>query len=109
MERKYQITSATSIISMIVTFNEVGKTEPRTVRVGVDYANGRVWLEGESQLEGEPELDFGDLEQEILVHLLPPVLEGPKIPPEILQRIADVKAGKYYGDENVSKFQGFTR
>jgi hypothetical protein len=98
MERKYQITSATNVMKMLVTFNKIGDepSEPITVPVLVDYFNNRVFYEGEPEhLCG---IDLEDLQEEILVYLRPPMLEQPKIPPELLQRIADVRAGKYGAD-----------
>jgi len=94
MERKYQVTSATSVMKMLVTFNKVGEeSDPVTVPVLVDYFNNRIFYEGEpEQLRG---VDLEDLQEEILVFLRPPMLEQPEIPPEMLQRIADVRAGNY--------------
>ena len=95
MERKYQVTSATTVMKMIVTFNKAEDgAEPILVHIGVDYFNNRVFFEGEPL----PDIDYTDLEQEILAYLRPPMLEQPKIPPEMLQRIAEVRAGNYGTD-----------
>ena len=92
MERKYQVTSAVSVMKMIISFKEADSTEtPKVIHVGVDYRNERVFFEG-NPLEG---VDYGDLEQEILAYLRPQMVEPPKISPEMLQRIADIRAGKY--------------
>lgn len=89
---KYQITSATNIMTMIITFNK--GSESISVRVGVDYLNERVFFEGESL----PDIDYEDLEQEILAHLRPDLIPQPVISPEMLQRIKDVKLGNYGTD-----------
>jgi hypothetical protein len=96
MERKYQVTSATSVMKMIVTFNKIedGISEPTLIHVGVDYFNDRVFFEGDPI----PGVDYQDLEQEILVHLRPPMIEQPKLNSEMMQRISDVKAGNYGAD-----------
>jgi len=98
MERKYKVTSATSVMKMIVTFNKTGDDpgEPITVPILVDYFNNRIFYEGNpDQLVG---IDLEDLQEEILAFLRPPLLEQPEIPPELLQRIAEVRAGKYGTD-----------
>lgn len=98
MERKYKVTSAISVMKMIVTFNKAGEDpgEPVTVPVSVDYLNNRIFYEGnQDQLAG---IDLEDLQEEILAFLRPPLLEQPEIPPELLQRIMDVRAGKYGTD-----------
>ena len=98
MERKYKVTSATSVMKMIVTFNKIEDEsgEPITVPVLVDYFNNRIFYEGDpKQLDG---IDLEDLQEEILAFLRPPLLEQPEIPPELLQRIADVRSGKYGAD-----------
>lgn len=102
MERKYQVTSATSVMNMIVTFNKIkdGTSEPIRVHVGVDYFNDRVFFEGELY----PDVDYQDLEQEILVYLRPPMVEQPKLNPEMMRRISDVKAGKYGADADITKY-----
>jgi len=104
MERKYQVTSATSVMKMIVTFNKIedGISEPMIIHVGVDYFNDRIFFEGEP-ISG---IDYQDLEQEILVHLRPPMIEQPKLNPEMMQKISDVKAGNYGTD--ITKY-GVTR
>jgi hypothetical protein len=96
MERKYKVTSANSLIKMIVTFNKINDeiSEPIMIHVGVDYFNERVFFEGDL-IEG---VDYQDLEQEILVYLRPPVIEKPRLNPEIMQRISDVKSGNYGSD-----------
>ena len=93
MERKYQVTSANSLMKMIVTFNKIedGDPEPIIIHVGVDYFNDRVFFEDESI----PGVDYQDLEQEILVYLRPPMIEQPKLNPEMMQRISNVKSGNY--------------
>lgn len=98
MERKYQVTSATSVMKMIVTFNKIVDevSEPVIIHVGVDYFNNRVFFEGEPISD----IDYQDLEQEILVYLRPPMLEQPKLNPEMMQKISDVKAGNYGLDAN---------
>jgi len=91
MERKYQVTSAFSVMNMIIDFNQTDGKLFKTIHVGVDYRNERVFFEGDP-IEG---IDYADLEQEILAYLRPQMASSPKIPPEILQRIADAKSGKY--------------
>lgn len=93
MERKYKVTSATSVIKMIVTFNDVNEVFYE-IHVGVDYFNERVFFEGDP-IEG---VDYQDLEQEILVYLRPPVIEKPRLNPEMMRRISDVKSGNYGSD-----------
>lgn len=97
MERKYNITSAVSVMKMIVTLNKADEPgEPITLPISVDYLNSRVFFEGDpKQTEG---LDLEDLQEEILAFLRPPLLEQPEIPPELLQHIADVRSGKYGAD-----------
>jgi len=96
MERKYKVSSATNVMKMIVTFNKIedGISEPIIVNVGVDYFNDRVFFEGD-QIPG---IDYQDLEQEILAYLRPPMIEQPKLNPEMMQRISDVKSGNYGSD-----------
>lgn len=89
---KYQITSATNVMTMIITFNK--GSESINVRVGVDYLNERVFFEGTPS----PDIDYEDLEQEILAHLRPDLIPQPVISPEMLQRIKDVKLGNYGTD-----------
>lgn len=93
MDRKYKIASANSVMKMIVTFNKIedGNLDPIIVHVGVDYFNDRVFFEGEPI----PGVDYHDLEQEILVYLRPPMIEQPKLNPEMMQRISNVKSGNY--------------
>lgn len=95
MERKYQVTSATNVMKMIVTFNKIDESsEPIIIHVGVDYFNNQVFFEGDLI----PDVDYQDLEQEILVYLRPPMIEQPRLNPEMMQRISDVKAGNYGAD-----------
>lgn len=96
MERKYQVASATSVMNMIVTFNKIedGVSEPFVIHVGVDYFNNRVFFESITI----PDVDYQDLEQEILCYLRPQMIEQPKLNPEMMQRISDVKAGNYGTD-----------
>lgn len=91
MERKYQIGSATMLVSMAVRFRKTEEQEFETISVSVDYAQERVFFHGDSK----PDIDYVDLEQEILAYLRPEIPSTPNIPSEIMDRVAKVRSGEY--------------
>lgn len=103
MDRKYQVTSATTLMRMNVTFNQIDGSDPISIVVSVDYANDRIFFEGDPI----PNIDYDELQEEILAYLRPPMLEAPELPKDILQRIQEVQSGKYGTD--LPQYQGFTR
>jgi hypothetical protein len=101
MDRKYKVLSATSLINMSVVFQKLeNPTDSITIRVSVDYANEKVYFEDKSL-----DIDYLELEQEILSSLRPPMYEAPSIPTEVLQKIAEVKMGKYGTDDYYGVYQ----
>lgn len=91
MEQKYFIRSASTIVSMVVTFADENN-QLSTVAVNVDMANDRVYF-----AEKTDGFDYDDLEQEILKHLRPEGLEAPKLSPEMVKQINDIKRGVFEG------------
>lgn len=106
MDRKYQVLSASSLIRMLITFNKIDDTanEPITIGVNVDYINDRIYFDENELLN---DIDKQELEAEILANLRPPLMEAPEMPPELLQKIHDVRSGNYGGD--IPNYQGFTK
>lgn len=96
MERKYRINSASSVVRMIVSYTDVETNNPVIISVDVDFFSERVYFNLTESSDSN--VDYVDLEQEILAHLRPKFLERPTIPPEMLKRIAEVKSGNYGAD-----------
>lgn len=106
MDRKYQVLSASSLIKMLITFKKIDEMvdEPITIGVNVDYLNDRIYFDESELLK---DIDKDELEAEILSNLRPPLIEAPEMPPELLQKIQDVRSGNYGGD--IPNYQGFTQ
>lgn len=106
MDRKYQVLSASSLIKMLITFKKIDEMvdEPITIGVNVDYLNDRIYFDESELLK---DIDKDELEAEILSNLRPPLIEAPEMPPELLQKIQDVRSGSYGGD--IPNYQGFTQ
>jgi hypothetical protein len=89
MERKYQILSSAVLFSMSFSFKENdSEEEPIYINVDVDLANERVFFKNDLPLD----IDQTDLEQEILVHIRPPIVDGAKMPENyenVLQQIRE--------------------
>ena len=76
MNRKYKINSAITLMKMQISFSKFeGNNCSDLIDVMVDFANNRVYFDKQNE-----DIDYADLEQEILSYLRPPVLEQPKRP-----------------------------
>ncbi len=84
MERKYKVSSAAPIISMMINFNEIESGDNHTIHANVDMTNDKVYFIGDV-IEG---IDYEDLEQEVLFKLRPELLEAPVMPDELKEKIA---------------------
>lgn len=102
MERKYQIGAAHILVPMTIRFRKTDEQDFETISVGVDYAQERVFFNGEKI----PGIDYDDLEQEILAHLRPEAPAAPNIPEmsSIMERIAKVRSGEYQAAFNQPEF-----
>lgn len=90
---KYQINSAQSIIPMSINFKVKLIDETKTILIGVNYASQQIVFYGDSI----PEIDYQDLEQEILSHLkLKEYVKMPEIPDNLFQK---QKYKTYFGKE----------
>ena len=100
MERKYNITSGSVVVSMVFSINKVdAPNDPITVHAAVDVANEKVYFVGE-QLE---DIDYKDLEAEIINFLQPTLSEAPQLPADIFTRIEEMRRGRFEG-QNVHDF-----
>lgn len=101
MERKYQILSANVLVPMTVKFRRPDSEEGEymTVSVGVNYAQDEVVFNNRL-----PDVDYDDLEQEILAYLRPGIPTTPKIPSDIMERVAKVRSGEYQSAFNQPEF-----
>lgn len=88
MDRKYKIVSANSIVSMNIIFND--KDDSKSINVLVDYFNQKIFF-GDVSLD----LDYEELEKEILDYLRPPLMEKPNLPESVFKKILEVKSGQY--------------
>lgn len=100
MERKYSITSGSVVMSMVFTVQKAESTDdPVTVHAAVDLANEKVYFVGDEI----PDIDYKDLELEILHFIQPQLTEGPELSPDILARVSEIRAGKFEG-QNIRHF-----
>ena len=84
--------SADHLMKMFVQFkNNSGKIHETYVEV--DLLNNRVYFTDPVKKNNDT-TDYDDLEQEILAYLRPVDPETPMVP-ELMQKINDVKSGKY--------------
>ncbi len=79
---------------MLVSFAEIDGSDPINIRVSIDYSNNRVFFPEQQELAN---VDWGELEQEILAHVRPNRVDGPTVPSELLSRITKMRSGKYDG------------
>ena len=90
MERKYKITSSSHIVTMIVDFkDQYGQSY--NISVGVDYLMNKVFFIDKSNAN----IDYDELEQEILLSLKPEEFKAPEIPPDLMHRVNELRQGKY--------------
>ena len=83
MQRKYQIDSASSIIQMNVRYKDVNSNQYVSINVGIDYANDKVFF----YQPLKEDVDYSDLEQEILNFLRPPLIEQPIFSQDMMTRM----------------------
>ena len=84
--------SASSLMKMIITFKD-GNDRVYELPFGVDMLNNKIYFEKE--IMDYPDIDYEDLEQEILAYLRPDEPEAPVMPVELMKKLDDIKAGKY--------------
>jgi hypothetical protein len=100
MERKYSITSGSVVMSMVFTVQKTDASdESLTVHAAVDLGNEKVYFVGDQI----PDIDYKDLELEILHFIQPQLTEGPELSPDILARIAEIRSGQFEG-QNIRQF-----
>jgi hypothetical protein len=100
MERKYSITSGSVVMSMVFTVQKADASdESLTVHAAVDLGNEKVYFVGDQI----PDIDYKDLELEILHFIQPQLTEGPELSPDILARIAEIRSGQFEG-QNIRQF-----
>lgn len=92
MDRKYEIISASSLMKMIIKFKDKND-HVYELPFGVDMLNDKIYFEKE--IMDYPDIDYEDLEQEILAYLRPASPESPQFPADLMQKINDVQFGKY--------------
>lgn len=79
---------------MVFTINKVdAPNDPITVHAAVDLSNERVYFVGEQI----PDLDYKDLEAEIINFLQPTLSEAPQLPPDLFARIEEMRQGRFEG------------
>lgn len=91
MERKHKIESASMVVPMTIAFRKLNDEIVHHVSVLVDYTQEYVSFTGDAL----PDVDYDDLEQEILAYLRPGCLPIPMIPKNVLDQVAKVRAGEY--------------
>jgi len=100
MERKYNITSGSVVMSMVFTVQKVDTSdELLTIHAAVDMGNEKVYFVGDQI----PDIDYKDLELEILHFIQPQLTEGPELSPDILARVAEIRSGQFEG-KNIRQF-----
>jgi hypothetical protein len=90
MDRKYKITSSSHIITMMVNFED-NTGNSHTMSVGVDYYMNKVYFLDKTN----DSIDYENLESEILASLRPEEVFVPEIPIELMNRVKEVREGKY--------------
>lgn len=88
---KYKITAYDTIIPMQIVFKEIETGNLETISVGINYVRDQVVFNSELPQGTDSE----ELAQEILAHLRPPTIEAPKLPADVFDRVAKVRAGEY--------------
>lgn len=100
MERKYSITSGSVVMSMVFTVQKADTSdELLTIHAAVDMGNEKVYFVGDQI----PDIDYKDLELEILHFIQPQLTEGPELSPDILARVAEIRSGQFEG-KNIRQF-----
>lgn len=100
MERKYNITSGSVVVSMVFTINKIEMpNDPITIHAAVDVANEKVYFVGDKQ----DDVDYEDLEAEIINFLQPTLSEAPQLPADIFTKIEEMRQGRFEG-QNVHDF-----
>jgi hypothetical protein len=106
---KYDIQSVYPTMSMVVKFlkpaEAEGEPESLSLVVSVDYAQGRVFFQGDPV----PGIDYAVLEQDILKHIQPPEVVPPDLPPDLVNRVNKVREGNYQYGADIEGFQEFTK
>jgi hypothetical protein len=93
MDNKYKILSLDTLINMSVAFQAEGSEKIENISVSVDYANQKIYFQNESL-----DINYSELEKQILSALALPFYETPAIPSELLDMVSEVKSGKYQND-----------
>lgn len=88
---KYKITAADTIMPMQITFRDIETGNLETISVGINYVRDQVVFNSPLP-EGT---DAEELGQEILANLRPPTIDMPKLPSDVFERVAKVRAGEY--------------
>ena len=91
MDRKYKITSASTVLNMVFSFKPEDSNDTLVVHAGVDSFNEKVYFVGEP-IDG---IDYEELEKVIIDYIRPPEINVPEIPSVVQQKIGEIVNHKY--------------
>jgi hypothetical protein len=94
MSKKYNITSVSSVVPLVVYFKNAEEQEidvpPLSVNVTVDYQKDKVHFDNPP-----PDLDTDAMEKQILDMFKPPNVEIPEEYYEYFKQVQEVRSGNY--------------
>jgi hypothetical protein len=88
--KKYELLAVHPVIPVIIQYREEGSEVAGSAVAYVNYGQDRVWF------PHNPELETDEMARSILATLDPPIIEIEAVPPEILEQIERVKAGREF-------------
>ena len=91
MDRKYKITSGTTVLNMMFSFKPEDSNDVFVVHAAVDSFNEKVFFIGDP-IDG---IDYEELEKTIIDYIRPPEIVVPEIPSVVQQKISEIIDNKY--------------
>lgn len=88
---KYKILDTRSLMQISVIVENISAQEMETITCSIDHYNDRVFFDSDTMRN----YDCQELERLILDTVRPQEVEAPLIPPEIFNKIYDLKSGNF--------------